>query len=292
LGLKVGLVYQETGRSYARFGSSRRIVPFDGDLERYVREQKVDFLLYGNPDFQQIQTLSVEKIRAFHYVRDPRDIVVSAYFSHRNSHPTEGWPELVEHRQKLRSCSKNEGLLLELEFRSQQFQEMRSWKQGSDNESIRLCKFEDMTINPYQAFLEIFGHLGLLDPEHYSFSNRLRFLLARISGGLERLYSSLHLPRGLEVIPVERLLGIVYEHDFSRLSGGRQKGEIDPNSHYRRGLHGDWINHFSLEHLQSFKERYGDLVLQYGYESDPDWDRKYAQIIRDRLKKPQQSVRS
>ncbi len=95
---------------------------------------------------------------------------------------------------------------------------------------------------------------------------------------------SVHLPRGLTAMPAERLLGIVYEQDFSKLSGGRQRGQVDPNSHYRSGVHGDWINHFSVEHLQLFKERYGDLLLQYGYESDPDWDRKYVPIIQDRLK--------
>ena len=296
LGLKTGKVYDERG--------------FGGDLERYVRDQKVDFLLYGDADFQQVQNLPVEKIRAFHYVRDPRDIVVSAYFSHRNSHRTKWWPELVEHRQKLRSCSKDQGLFIELEFRSRQFQEMRSWKHSSDNQSIRLYKIEDVVSNPYQAFLEIFAHLGLLDAESYCASKRIRFLLSRMN---RRLESFIHdfvtplperitpeharylaatsewrprrrLPRTLKAIPAERLLGIVYEHDFSRLSGGRQRGEVDPNSHYRRGVHGDWINHFSLEFLQFFKERYGDLVLQYGYESDPDWDRKYAQLIRDRLK--------
>jgi hypothetical protein len=258
---------------------------FGGDLERYVRERKIDFLLYGNADFKQVQRLPVEKVRAFHYVRDPRDIVVSAYFSHRNSHSTEAWPELIEYREKLRSCSKEQGLFLELDFRSQQFQEMRGWKNNSDNGSIRSYKVEDVIASPYRTFLEIFGSLGLLDQEYYSSSNRLWFLLAKASCKLEQLMgSSIHLPRGLRAIPAERLLGIIYERDFSKLSGGRQKGQADPSSHYRRGVHGDWINHFSVEHLQLFKERYGDLVLQYGYESDPDWDRQYIPIIEDRLK--------
>jgi hypothetical protein len=271
LGLKLGSVFGER--------------EFGGDLERYVRERKIDFLLYGNADFQQVQRLPVEKIRAFHYVRDPRDIVVSAYFSHRNSHSTEAWPELVEYREKLRCCSKEEGLFLELDFRSQQFEEMRSWEDNSDNGSIRLYKIEDVISSPYRTFLEIFGSLELLDQEYYSPSNRLLFLLAKASCKLERLMgSSIHLPRGLRAIPAERLLGIVYERGFSKLSGGRQKGQVDPTSHYRSGVHGDWINHFSVEHLQLFKERYGDLVLQYGYESDLDWDRKYVPIIQERLK--------
>ncbi len=266
-------------------GSAFREKKFGGDLERYVSERKLDFLLYGNADYRQVQRLPADKIRAFHYVRDPRDIVVSAYFSHRNSHSTESWTELVEYREKLRSCSKEEGLFLELDFRSQQFEEMQSWENNSDNGSIRSYKIEDIMSNPYRAFLEIFDFLGLLDQGYYSPSNRIRFLLAKASSRFEHVMSSaIHLPRGIRGIPPERLLGIVYEQDFSKLSGGRQKGQADPTSHYRSGVHGDWINHFSVEHLELFKERYGSLVLQYGYESDPDWDRKYIPIIQDRLR--------
>ena len=266
---------------------------FGGDLERYIRERRTDFLLYGNADFNQVQRLPLENMRAFHYVRDPRDIVVSAYFSHRNSHTTQAWPELIQYREKLRSCSEEQGLFHELEFRSQQFQEMRSWRDNCANGSIRLYKIEDVISNPYQAFLEILGFLGILDGEYYSALSRVRFLLAKATGKLERLVrSTVHLPRGLRAIPAERLLGIIYERDFSRLSGGRRKGETDPTSHYRRGVHGDWINHFSLEHLQFFKERYGDLVLQYEYESDPDWDRKYVPIIGERLENPEVDSRA
>ena len=271
LGLKAGEAFREK-----RFG---------GDLGRYVSEQKLDFLLYGNADYRQVQRLPTDKIRAFHYVRDPRDIVVSAYFSHRSSHSTETWTELVEYREKLRCCSKEQGLFLELDFRSEQFQEMQSWEDNSDNVSIRSYKIEDIISNPYKSFLEIFDFFGLLDQEYYSASNRLRFLLAKATSRFERGMSSpIHLPRTVRVIPPERLLGIVYERDFSKLSGGRKKGQADPTSHYRRGVQGDWVNHFSVEHLQLFKERYGDLVLQYGYESDPDWDRKYVPVIQDRLK--------
>ena len=276
LGVKVGAVFMER--------------EFGGDLARYVRERKIGFLLYGNADFQQVQRLPVEDIRGFHYVRDPRDIVVSAYFSHRNSHSTEAWPELIEYRERLRACSKEEGLFLELDFRSQQFQEMRSWQDNPNNGSISTYKIEDVISSPYQTFLEIFASLGLLDEEYYSPSNRLRFLLAKTSCKLERLTgNSVRLPRGFTAIPPERLLGIVYERDFSKLSGGRRKGQADPTSHYRSGVHGDWVNHFSVEHLEVFKERYGSLVLQYGYESDPDWDRKYTPIIQERLMSSERS---
>jgi len=274
LGLRLGCVFD--------------VRDFGGDLPRYVRERRVDFLLCGNADFQQVAGLQAENLRAFHYVRDPRDIVVSAYFSHRNSHSTEAWPELLEHREKLRSCTKEQGLFLELESRAQQFQEMRSWKDLAADGSIRSYKIEDVIAKPYETFLEIFDSLGLLDQEYYSASNRLRFLLAKVSGRLEQLLgSSVHLPRAIRALPKERLLGIVHERDFFKLSGGRRQGQADPGSHYRRGVHGDWLNHFSVEHLQFFKQRYGDLVLQYGYETDVDWDRRYLPIIQQRLRSPQ-----
>jgi len=276
LGLKLGCVFVER--------------EFGGDLERYVSERKIEFLLYGNANFEQVRRLSVENIQGFHYVRDPRDIVVSAYFSHRNSHTTEAWPELLEYREKLRSCSKEQGLFLELDFRSEQFEEMRSWHDNPQNISIRTYRIEDVFSNPYQAFLEIFAFLGLLDEEYYSPSNRLRFLFGKTSRKLESLLrNSVRLPRWFSAIPAERLLGIVYERDFSKMSGGRRKGQADPTSHYRSGVHGDWINHFSVEHLELFKARYGSLVLQYGYESDPDWDRKYIPIIQDRLMSSERS---
>jgi hypothetical protein len=269
LGLRLGSVFDQ-----AEFG---------GDLPRYVRERKLDFLLYGNADFHQVRRLGVENIRAFHYVRDPRDIVVSAYFSHRNSHTTDAWPELLELRERLRACSKEQGLFLELQFLAPQFREMRSWQEQRDDGSIRLYRIEQVISSPYQTFLEIFGSLGLLDQHDYSASNRLRFLLAKLRSSLEqRMGSAVHLPRVISAMPGERLLGIVYERDFSRLSGGRQRGQVDADSHYRRGVPGDWVNHFSLEHLQFFKERYNDLLMQYGYESDPGWDRKYVALIRQR----------
>jgi hypothetical protein len=262
LGLKVGTVFLDR--------------EFDGDLERYAREGKIDFLLYGNANYKHVQHLPLKRIRGFHYVRDPRDVVASAYFSHRNSHSTEAWPELIEYREKLRSCSKEEGMFLELDFRAEQFDEMRSWIDCVDQRSVRFYRIEDVILDPYGSFLDIFNFMGLLDEEYYSPSERIRFLLAKASCRLENVTGgSVRLPRGLKALPPERLLGIVYERDFSKLSGGRKQGESDTSSHYRRGVHGDWVNHFSSEHLRYFKERYGDLVLQYGYESDPDWDRKY-----------------
>ncbi|MGH2787263.1 MAG: sulfotransferase domain-containing protein [Actinomycetota bacterium] len=40
---------------------------------------------------------------------------------------------------------------------------------------------------------------------------------------------------------------------------------------FRRGLIGDWRNHFSDEHKAAFKELAGEHLIALGYESDLDW---------------------
>jgi sulfotransferase 6B1 len=40
---------------------------------------------------------------------------------------------------------------------------------------------------------------------------------------------------------------------------------------FRKGQIGDWKNHFTDKHKQLFKEVAGDLLIQFGYESEFDW---------------------
>ena len=72
-------------------------------------------------------------------------------------------------------------------------------------------------------------------------------------------------------IPAERLLGIVYENDFSKKAGGRKPGEEDVKSHYRKGIAGDWRNQFNEEHKEFFKDHFNKLVVKLGYETNDRW---------------------
>ena len=83
---------------------------------------------------------------------------------------------------------------------------------------------------------------------------------------------------------VERLLGFlgvdtdetlvercVSQASFEKLSRGRERGEEDPSSFYRKGVAGDWRNYFTEEDGRIFKEEAGELLIRLGYEEDLDW---------------------
>ncbi len=76
---------------------------FGGHLAEYYRANPFDFLILLNANYTFIRYVNV---KGFHVVRDPRDIVVSGYFSHYYSHPDEGWPKLTHYRRYLRTLSK------------------------------------------------------------------------------------------------------------------------------------------------------------------------------------------
>lgn len=42
-------------------------------------------------------------------------------------------------------------------------------------------------------------------------------------------------------------------------------------STFRKGLIGDWENHFSPEHVDAFEEEAGAWLVEMGYENDHDW---------------------
>jgi hypothetical protein len=74
-------------------------------------------------------------------------------------------------------------------------------------------------------------------------------------------------------LPVSRriLRAAIESARFDRLTGGRSRGEEDVTAHQRKGVAGDWRNHFSDELKSDFKERWGDLLIATGYEHDLDW---------------------
>jgi len=247
---------------------------FNYDLQKYIDDKGLDFVCYANADYEYVK--KVKNYRGFHVVRDPRDIVVSAYFSHLHSHATEAWPELIDYREKLKAQDQNLGLFTEIDFRAQQFQEMMSWPERDPN--IIELKMEDLTLNAYKIYTQLFDFLNLVDTKNYTAPKRISYLFHKVMRKMEKV-TGINIFPPLPQLPVERLLGVVWEHEFSRISGGRKAGQEDIKSHYRKGVAGDWVNHLSAEHLAYFCERYEAVLFKYGYESNPDWKDSYKITI-------------
>lgn len=239
--------------------------PFGSDLQGYVEREGIDFVSYVNANARHV---NLREFRGFHVVRDPRDLIVSAYFSHKNSHPTSDWPELPAHREKLNRISKEEGLFEEMEFNREVLEEMYDWNYAQDN--VLELRQEELTPDPYRGFLNVFGFLGVLDEDNFAKKRQLPYLF-RAANNIWWRQNKLPWRRAFEKFPAERLLGIVHNNRFSNYAGGRKKGESDEKSHYRKGEAGDWVNHFTPEHVEHFKRTYGDLVQKLGYEKSADW---------------------
>ena len=58
---------------------------------------------------------------------------------------------------------------------------------------------------------------------------------------------------------------------FEKLSKGRERGQEDPSSFYRKGVSGDWKNLFNERDKQVYKEEAGELLIRLGYEKDGGW---------------------
>lgn len=241
---------------------------FDQDLKSYCVERKVDFLSYGNADIRFSQSLP--KHRGFHIIRDPRDIVISAYFSHRNSHSTATWSELEPHRTLLRQLNQDDGIAEEIRFRERSFQQLLSW--DYEQENILEIRFEDLIYRYYETLLTIFGHLGLLSQTDYRFMDRLGGLYRELTT-FAKSAMHLSLPQFTDhpILPAAEFLTIVWRNRFEAKTLGRNRGDEDDYSHYRRGKSGDWEIHFSPSHKALFKSKYPGLVPDLGYADSDDW---------------------
>lgn len=242
---------------------------FGHDPGRFCRENRVELLTFSNAKSEYLQGLP--PFSGLHLVRDPRDVLVSSYFSHRFSHPTNLWPELIEHRRELQALSEQEGLLRELDCRAEQFEDMRAWQYGAPN--ILEKKMEDVISDPAVQLAEIFTHWGRLAPDLGSTGSRTRAFCNRVAESLERRAGRYcKLPRWrMEQVSTSLLRQVATANNFNLKSGGRAQGEVDLHHHYRAGVPGDWRNYFFDELSRQFKARHSDLLIKLGYEKNADW---------------------
>ncbi|MGH2412212.1 MAG: sulfotransferase domain-containing protein [Microcystaceae cyanobacterium] len=251
-----------------KYGHAFNAQIFDCDLETFITHKRIEVFSYTNANYQYVKNL--RNFRGFHVIRDPRDIVVSAYFSHLYSHPTDQNTKLEEEKEILQGLSKDEGLFQEIKFNYDVFKAMYEWNYSLEN--VIEIKMEDIMRNPYSVFVDIFRFLGIVSESRPKFNERWSYLLALTAlRSQQLLLKKTLLQFRLKTIPYERILGIVYENEFAKKSRGRKPGQENTTSHYRKGVAGDWQNHFTQEHIDFFKSQYNDLLIKLGYEQDDNW---------------------
>jgi hypothetical protein len=212
---------------------------FHGDKARYnmVRPGEV---VHGHdwytPELAQI--LSANGIRVVLLLRDPRDQLISRVFHVRRdlNHPWHTRLEAVDLDEALMACIEGrEGLA----GARAMIELTESWlDQRSD---FLLVRYEKLLGDPQGEFRRCLDYLGI-----------------EISTAL--------------------LDDIVARSQFERMASGkrfwkatRKPGQADPNSHFRKGVVGDWKNYLSEDHIKRFKEVAGDQLIELEYEKNLDW---------------------
>jgi hypothetical protein len=247
------------GMSYAHVHSPHM---FEEDLGSFVSGKRVDFLTYANANRRYVSAL--DNFRGFHVIRDPRDIVVSSYFSHLHSHPTTDWPELVDHRRRLQAVDKDQGLYVVIDFLAGVFDDIATWDY-SDPRVLEL-KMEDLVLMPEELLIKAFGFIGLVDEARTGLTGGMAAALSSV----KRRRSAL-VPFRLVPLPATVVIDTLRRNAFARKSDGRAPGVERVDSHYRKGVAGDWLNHFGPGHRAYFKDRYGDLLVRLGYADGTGW---------------------
>ncbi len=164
--------------------------------------------------------------------RDPRDLAVSwAYYVGLPGRSHWGWPEAVELGVEERISFYIERVL------PKQSQWALGWRRAIDEELPAgqglFVRYEEMLAD-------------------------VRSVMARVAEHLALRWTD------------EMLEAITQKHSFERATG-RKPGEGDGKQFNRKGISGDWRNHFSPEQIEAFKRVGGQRLIELGYESGLDW---------------------
>jgi Sulfotransferase domain len=188
--------------------------------------------------------------RVIHIIRDGRDVAVSLLHHRWNHSKDEGGiyelkPEELAKRQAFRENPKRlvetgdgvfpKGMLRNVAtgWRDQVSKCMRDDRSllGADYAEV---KYEDLQMRPTEEIRRLLAFLGAEAGE-------------------------------------ETARRCVSAASFEKLAQGRERGQEDPSSFFRKGVVGDWKNVFTDKDKQLFKEEAGDLLIELGYEKDDDW---------------------
>jgi hypothetical protein len=190
-------------------------------------EGQLDIVALINADYSFVRSRVASGI---HVIRNPLDLICSAYYSHLSTHSLAEWPELESQRAVLQSVSKPDGMMLTLTF-------------------LERSDFYSGAIGP------------LLALRQWDFSDEA-FTTLRMEDVVTDIDGTVGV-RMIEMFGRELRLPDAADFCFERFSGGRRPGEVDNTSHYRTGQPGTWRGELPSSavtylqcHLRRIFERY------------------------------------
>ena len=208
-----------------------RSVAADRDLDRHVFAPG---LIYPAMFLTREKYLLHPELRdclRFIVIRDLRDTLVSLYFSMKISHTINAQGRAPRFREELQNLSLEDGLLLLLEKELPGAAAMQQSWLGHDE---ILLRYEDLLTDGFPVLHDLFLQ---------------RFTLPVSEAVVARADRRTH-----------------FEGFYKR-----KLGEEDVTSHGRKGVPGDWANHFTPAVRRRFAEIFGPLLIATGYEKDSAW---------------------
>ena len=187
--------------------------------------------------FQEHSMVSLNKLskyKGLHIIRDPRDIIVSGCFYHAKS--DEPW--LHKPQKWYGNMTYHQKINSYNTFEEKLFFEM-------DNcASWTIDKIAEWNYQQKDMYEVKYENL-VMDQNLFIFHHIFHFLGFTENILLDCLY-------------------VAYENSLF-------SGKVSPTKHIRSGKIQQWKNFFNREHKSKFKAKFGDLLIQLGYEKDNNW---------------------
>ncbi len=178
-----------------------------------------------------VNNVQVLETAGINYVILHRDLRDVAVSYHFYVHNTPWHPEHKLHRNK----GVQEGLEVFAERMLPAYIDwVNSWKNNANPKHSVQLRYEDLLVNPVLEMTKV-ATLFELDNS------------------------------------VETITRIVEAHSFKNMSGGRKRGESSNSAFARKGVSGDWKNHFTPELRKQYGKVLAAFLIENNYETDYDW---------------------
>lgn len=186
-----------------------------------------------SPNFQNVTIV----------IRDGRDTTVSAYYYmlFKNEINKQFGVDYHRKRLKFKNYEDIQGNLPRfIEYLFQEYPEKRfhfSWSQFIDSwmhHDVPVVRYEELLVRAADILIEV---------------------TQKLTG---------------EPVSRETAEAIVDKYSFKKMSG-RKQGQENKKSFVRKGIAGDWKNHFTEEARILFNQYAGKQLIQAGYEPDHHW---------------------